>query len=186
MAPIPGTRVGPYEIQAPIGAGGMGEVYHARDQKLERDVALKILPASLADDVERLARLRREAQTLAALNHPHIAQIDGLEDAPAAPPALVMELVSGQTLAERLAAGPLPYEEVLSIARQLADALESAHEAGIVHRDLKPANIKIRDDGVVKVLDFGLAKAIQRNDLGGMGRQPSNADVATITSPAKG
>src|SRR5260370_15916371 len=154
-----GSRVGPYEIVAPIGAGGMGEVFRARDSKLNRDVALKILPEAFASDPDRLARFTREAQTLAALNHPHIAHIHGLEDAGGVR-ALVMELVEGEDLAERIARRPIPLDEALPIARQIAEALEAAHEQGIIHRDLKPANIKMRADGVVKVLDFGLAKAM--------------------------
>ncbi len=161
-----GTRFGPYEIQAPLGAGGMGEVYRARDGRLGRDVALKVLPRSFAADRDRLARFRREAQLLAALSHANIAQIFGLEESPASGDAssdiraLVLELIEGPTLAERLANGPLPVDEALPIARQIADAVEYAHDLGIVHRDLKPANIKLRPDGVAKVLDFGLAKAL--------------------------
>ena len=153
----PGTRIGSYEIAALIGAGGMGEVYRARDTKLNRDVALKILPHNLAADPERLARFTREAQMLASLNHPNIAHIHGVEDSSEVP-ALVMELVEGEDLAQRLARGPIPIEETIPIARQVAEALETAHEQGIIHRDLKPANVKVRADGVVKVLDFGLAK----------------------------
>ena len=149
-----GARLGSYEIVSPIGAGGMGEVYRARDTTLNREVAIKILPELFAGDPERLARFSREAQTLAALNHPNIAHVYGLEGS-----GLVMELVDGEDLAERLARGPLPLEDALPIATQIAQALEAAHERGIVHRDLKPANIKVRGDGVVKVLDFGLAKA---------------------------
>ncbi|MEO5568692.1 MAG: protein kinase, partial [Gemmatimonadaceae bacterium] len=155
----PGTHLGPYEILGPLGAGGMGEVYRARDAKLHRDVALKVLPESLAGDPDRLARFRREAQVLAALNHPNIAHIHGFEDSGTIH-ALVMELVEGPTLADRIDHGPIPLDEALPIARQIADALESAHEQGIVHRDLKPANIKVCSDGTVKVLDFGLAKAL--------------------------
>src|SRR5229473_1804901 len=147
-----GTRLGPYEIVALIGAGGMGEVYRARDTKLDRDVAIKVLPAALAQHPDRLARFEREAKVLASLNHPNIAIIHGLEDR-----AIVMELVEGPTLADRLRAGPLPLEETLTIARQVAEALEAAHEKGVIHRDLKPANIKAPPDGPVKVLDFGLA-----------------------------
>jgi Tol biopolymer transport system component len=158
--PLPaGTRLGPFEIQSPLGAGGMGEVYKARDTRLSRSVAIKVLLGPVTDDAERLARFGREAQLLAALNHPHIAQIYGLEDAGDAP-ALVMELVEGPTLADRIARGAIPLDEALPIARQIAEALEAAHEQGIIHRDLKPANIKIRSDGTVKVLDFGLAKAL--------------------------
>src|SRR5262245_43187010 len=154
-----GSRLGPYEIQSAIGAGGMGEVYRARDGRLQRDVAIKVLPEAVAKDPERLARFQREAQVLAALNHSNIAHIHGLEDS-SGTPALVLELVEGETLAERLAAGPLAPDEALGIARQIADALEAAHEKGIVHRDLKPANVKLTPDGMVKVLDFGLAKAM--------------------------
>jgi len=157
-----GSLVGPYEIVSPLGVGGMGEVYRARDSKLNREVALKILPPTLADDPDRLARFRREAQVLAALNHPNIAHIHGFEDS-GATHALVMELVEGQTLAERIAAGAMPLADALPIARQIAEALEAAHEQGIIHRDLKPANVKVRDDGTVKVLDFGLAKALDAN-----------------------
>jgi serine/threonine-protein kinase len=148
----------------------MGEVYRARDTRLNRDVALKILPDAFASDPERLARFEREAQVLASLNHPHIAQIYGIEEGPAKAGhyeegqtirALVMEFVEGETLADRIARGPVPIEDALPIARQIAEALEAAHEQGIIHRDLKPANIKVRPDGAVKVLDFGLAKLAQ-------------------------
>jgi serine/threonine-protein kinase len=159
MSLTPSTRIGPYEIVCLLGAGGMGEVYRARDAKLNRDVALKILPPLVANDPDRLARFRREAQVLASLNDPHIAQIYGFEDS-AETHALVMELVEGPTLAERIAPGPLPVPDALAIARQIASALDAAHEHGIVHRDLKPANVKVREDGTVKVLDFGLAKAL--------------------------
>ena len=155
MAITPGTRLGPYEIITPIGAGGMGEVYRARDTKLNRDVALKVLPDLFANDPDRLARFTREAQTLAALNHPNIAQIYGIESQ-----ALVMELVEGEDLSAHIARGPLALSDALPIARQIAEALEAAHEQGIIHRDLKPANVKVRADGTVKVLDFGLAKAM--------------------------
>src|SRR5262245_16776622 len=154
-----GSRLGPYEILAPLGSGGMGEVYRARDTKLNRDVAIKVLLSTVANDADRLARFSREPQVLAALNHPNIAHIHGLEDS-AGVPALVMELVEGPTLADRIAQGALPVEEALPIARQIAEALEAAHHIGIIHRDLKPANIKVRADGTVKVLDFGLAKAL--------------------------
>jgi Tol biopolymer transport system component len=157
MALLNGTRLGSYEIQSALGAGGMGEVYRARDSKLGRDVALKILPDVFVGDPDRLARFRREAQLLASLNHSNIAAIYGLEESNGLH-ALVLELVDGPTLAERIARGPVPLDEALVIARQIADALEAAHEQGIVHRDLKPGNVKIRTDGTVKVLDFGLAK----------------------------
>jgi serine/threonine-protein kinase len=158
MALTSGRRLGPYEILALLGAGGMGEVYRARDTKLGRDVALKVLPEAFAKDPERMARFRREAQVLATLNHPHIASIYGLEDSGGVR-ALVMELVEGPTLAERLKPGAIPVEEALPIARQIAEALEAAHEKAIVHRDLKPSNVKVTPEGKVKVLDFGLAKA---------------------------
>jgi Tol biopolymer transport system component/tRNA A-37 threonylcarbamoyl transferase component Bud32 len=153
-----GSSIGPYDIVGLIGTGGMGEVYRARDRKLHRDIALKILPEPFASDAARLMRFEREARALAALNHPHIAQIYGLEESNDAR-ALVMELVEGETLAERTARGALPVPQAVVTARQIADALDAAHERGIIHRDLKPANIKLRPDGTVKVLDFGLAKA---------------------------
>ena len=177
-----GTRLGSYEITGTLGAGGMGEVYRARDTRLKRDVALKILPDAFAADPERLARFEREAQVLASLNHPHIAAIYGIEES-AGTRALVLELVGGETLADRIARGAIPLDEALPIARQIAEALEAAHEHGIIHRDLKPANIKITPDRVVKVLDFGLAKLTEA----------ATADAAvhvalsnspTITSPA--
>lgn len=149
-----------YRIIEKIGAGGMGEVYRAHDTDLKRDVALKVIPSSVASDEDRLARFRREAELLASLNHPHIAQIYGLAVSPNFP-ALVMELVEGETLAERLARGPVSVDEGLMFARQIAGGLQSAHDRGIIHRDLKPANIKITPGGVVKILDFGLAKAIE-------------------------
>ena len=159
MPLTPGTRIGAYDVTGPLGAGGMGEVYRARDTKLGRDIALKVLPEAFTADPDRLARFEREARVLASLNHPNIAQIHGLEET-GGTRALVLELVEGPTLADRLARGPIPFDEVLSIAWQIAFALQGAHEAGVVHRDLKPANIKVRDDGTVKVLDFGLAKAL--------------------------
>jgi len=154
-----GERLGPYEITAKLGEGGMGEVYRATDGKLKREVAIKVLPAAFTEDPERLARFEREARLLAQLHHPHIASVFGLEESGAVR-ALVMELVEGSTLADRMAGGALPVEEALAIARQIAEALEEAHEKGIVHRDLKPQNIKAPEDGAVKVLDFGLAKAL--------------------------
>ena len=155
-----GTRLGPYEIVSALGAGGMGEVYRATDTRLKRQVAIKVLPAAVTADPDRLARFQREAEVLASLNHPNIAQIHGLEDADGVR-ALVMELVEGPTLADRLANGAIPIDEALPIAKQIAEALDAAHEQGIIHRDLKPANIKVREDGTVKVLDFGLAKAME-------------------------
>ena len=159
MALAAGTRIGVHEIVALLGAGGMGEVYRARDTKLGRDVALKILVPSLTANADRLARFAREARLLASLNHPHIGSIYGFEDAGGAP-ALVLELVEGETLGDRVRRGPLPLPEALAVARQIADALDAAHASGIIHRDLKPSNIKITRDGMVKVLDFGLAKAL--------------------------
>src|ERR1700680_2413106 len=155
-----GQCLGPYEVLDVLGAGGMGEVYRARDTKLNREVAIKVLPASFASDPERLARFTREAQTLASLNHPNIAHIHGLEESDGVR-ALVMELVEGEDLSQRIARGAIPLAEALPIARQIAEALEAAHEQGIIHRDLKPANVKVRADGTVKVLDFGLAKALE-------------------------
>jgi serine/threonine protein kinase len=184
-----GTKLGPYEIVSPLGAGGMGEVWRARDTKLNRDVALKVLPEVLAHDTERMARFQREAQVLAALNHPNIAAIYGLEES-GATHALVMELVEGQTLAERIVgAGLVPAQDgrpqgsplrddALPIARQIAEALEYAHERGIIHRDLKPANIKITPEGAVKVLDFGLAKAL---DVDPSGSNLSNSPTLSPT-----
>jgi Tol biopolymer transport system component len=174
----PGARLGPYEITAPLGVGGMGEVYRATDTNLKRQVAIKVLPASVAGDEERLARFQREAEILAALNHPNITHIHGLEKSEGTI-ALVMELVEGPTLADRIGKGPIPLDEALPIAHQIADALEAAHEQGIIHRDLKPANIKVRQDGTVKVLDFGLAKAI---DLSSTASNMSQSP--TITTPA--
>ena len=179
MALTPGARLGIYEIIASIGVGGMGEVYRATDTTLGRQVAIKILPDAFASDPERLARFEREAKTLASLNHPHIAAIYGFEKS-AGMHALVMELVEGPTLADRVAQGPIPLDEALPIAKQIAEALEAAHEQGIIHRDLKPANIKVRSDGTVKVLDFGLAKAME--PTGAM--SPNVSQSPTITTPA--
>ena len=170
MTTLAGTRLGPYDIISALGAGGMGEVYRARDSRLDRDVAIKILPPAFAADPDRLARFEREAKTLASLTHPHIAQIYEIEEVPATSAAgrtsaaLVMELVPGEDLSTRIARGPVPLPEALPIALQMADALEAAHERGIIHRDLKPANVKVTPDGVVKVLDFGLAKASTASD----------------------
>ena len=158
-----GTRLGTYHITSLLGQGGMGEVYRATDTKLNRDVALKFLPERFTADSDRLERFQREAQVLASLNHSNIAAIYGFEDS-ASMRALVMELVEGSTLAERIELGPIPVEEVLSQAKQIAEALEYAHERGVIHRDLKPANIKLTADGKVKVLDFGLAKAMSSEE----------------------
>jgi eukaryotic-like serine/threonine-protein kinase len=204
------TKLGAYEILAPLGAGGMGEVYRGRDSKLGRDVALKILPEAFATDPDRMARFQREAQVLAALNHPNIAAIYGLEESDGVR-ALVMELVEGPTLAERISrAQPLtrpasggrpsppgrtagreggrpsrlPLDESLLIAKQVAEALESAHERGVIHRDLKPANIKITPEGVVKVLDFGLAKALDPN--GRISSDDSNSPTVTLAPTGAG
>src|SRR4029453_1140659 len=154
-----GTTLGAYEVLALEGVGGMGEVYRARDIKLHRDVALKVLPERFADDRHRLARFTREAHILASLNHPNIAAVYGNEDA-TPPPKVVLEWVDGDTLAERIAQRPIPVDEALAIARQIADPGGGAHDSGVIHRDLKPSNIKVRPDGSVKVLDFGLAKAL--------------------------
>jgi len=175
----PGTRLGPYEVTALIGEGGMGKVWRAHHTALKRDDALKVLPDAFASDPERLARFRREAQVLASLNHPNIAHVYGLEQSDGVQ-ALVMELVEGPTLADRIAQGPIPVDEALPIAKQIAEALEAAHEQGIIHRDLKPANIKLRPDGMVKVLDFGLAKALEPTPGVGVDATAS----PTITSPA--
>ncbi len=188
----PGFRLGDYEITGSLGAGGMGEVYRARDLHLNRDVALKILPEIFSSDPDRVARFKREAQVLASLNHPHIGAIYGFESTIATPDsgapavqALVLELVEGQTLANRIARGLLPLEEALPIARQMTEALEAAHEQGIIHRDLKPANIKLRPDGTVKVLDFGLAKALETGAASGIKGGANDALISpTITSPA--
>jgi serine/threonine-protein kinase len=178
MALLIGRRLGAYEIMSALGVGGMGEVYRAKDTKLGRDVALKILPASFTSDPERVARFRREAQVLASLNHPHIAQIHGLEEVDGTQ-FLVLELVDSESLDKRIAHGPIPVDEALGIAREIAEALEAAHEKGIIHRDLKPANIALTRDGQVKVLDFGLAKAVESTS-GSVDAMNS----PTITSPA--
>src|SRR5262245_35070610 len=184
-----GTRLGAYEVLSPIGVGGMGEVYRARDTRLNRDVAIKIISGAFAADPDRVARFEREAQLLASLNHPGIAQIYGLETReqsvdPAHAPLsfIVMELVEGEDLAQRVARGPLPIEDAVAIARQLAEALEAAHESAVVHRDLKPANILVKHDGVVKVLDFGLAKALGP-PFGSSA--PRLSETPTMTSPAR-
>ena len=183
-----GTRLGAYEIISPLGAGGMGEVYRARDLKLGRSVAIKVLPETVATYPDRIARFEREAKVLASLNHPHIAALFGMEES-AGRHFLVMELVEGETLAERIASpnapgqGHLRVEDALKIALQLAGALEAAHESGIIHRDLKPANIMITPDAVVKVLDFGLAKAIE----GDRSRQdPSGSPTISFAGTREG
>ena len=175
-----GARLGPYEITGSLGVGGMGEVYRARDTRLKRDVALKILPAEFAADPERLGRFQREAEVLASLNHPNIAAIHGFEESGGIR-ALVLELVEGQTLAARIAQGPISVEDALSIARQIAEAVSAAHEHGVIHRDLKPANITLRPDGTVKVLDFGLAKLTEP-----VGANQAGVDVSqypTLSQP---
>ena len=175
----PSSRFGTYEILSALGAGGMGEVYRARDPRLNRDVAIKILLPAVANDPDRLARFSREAQVLASLNHPNIAAIYGVEGVDDAK-ALVLELVDGPTLADLIAKGPLPLDDALSIARQIADALEAAHERDVIHRDLKPANVKVRRDGTVKVLDFGLAKTLDDGTMA----SSSPPQTAQITTPA--
>ena len=172
-----GAKLGPYTIVGRIGVGGMGEVYRAHDAKLTRDVAIKIVPPGFTDDPDRLARVQREARILASLSHPNIAGIHGLDDFGGAP-ALIMELVDGPTLADRLRQGPVPWEDALGIAEQMAEALEYAHERGIIHRDLKPANVKVANNGTVKILDFGLAKALET------GTAADQADASTIGVPA--
>ena len=189
MPLAPGTTLGPYEVIAKIGEGGMGEVYRARDTRLDRDVALKVLPEAFTADPDRLARFEREAKVLASLNHPHIGGIHGLEESEPsthdgagsgqAVKALVLELVEGPTLADRIAQGPIPVDEALPIARQIAEALETAHEQGVVHRDLKPANVKVKADGTVKVLDFGLAKALETTPAGDPSQSPTLTAAAT-------
>ena len=178
MALTVGSRLGHYDVTALIGEGGMGQVWQAIDTKLGRDVALKILPEAFANDPDRLARFEREAHVLASLNHPNIAQIHGIEESDDTR-ALVLELVEGPTLADRISKGPIPLDEALPIAKQIAEALEAAHEAGVIHRDLKPANIKVREDGTVKVLDFGLAKALDPITTGDPSQSPTLTAAAT-------
>ncbi len=173
-----GQTLSHYRILDKIGEGGMGVVWRARDTKLDRDVAIKVLPETFTSDPDRLARFEREAKVLASLNHPNIGGIHGLEDSSSVK-ALVLELVEGPTLADRIAQGPIPVDEVLPIAKQIAEALEAAHEAGVIHRDLKPANIKVRDDGTVKVLDFGLAKALDTKPEGDPSQLPTLTAAAT-------
>ena len=178
MALSPGTTIGHYDVTALLGEGGMGQVWQATDTQLNRQVALKILPDAFAADPDRLARFKREAQILASLNHPNIAAIYGIEEAEGTR-ALVLELVEGPTLADRISKGPIPLDEALPIAKQIAEALEAAHEAGVIHRDLKPANIKVREDGTVKVLDFGLAKALDTAREGDPSQSPTLTAAAT-------
>src|SRR5271169_4341777 len=174
MALNPGTKLGPFEILAPLGAGGMGEVYRARDTKLGRDVALKFLPPLFTAHADRVPRFEREARLLASLNHPHIGAFYGFENIGTVQ-ALVLELVDGETLDDRVRRGRLPLAETLVVAQQIADALDAAHRSGIIHRDLKPSNIKITPDGAVKVLDFGLAKALATKESG-----PDPSDSRTM------
>jgi eukaryotic-like serine/threonine-protein kinase len=174
-----GSRIGAFEIREPLGAGGMGEVYRARDTRLARDVAIKILPESFARDQARRARFEREARVLASLSHPNVATLYGVEDSPSGH-VLIIELVEGQTLSDRLAMGRLRLVETVAIARQVAAGLEAAHDRGIVHRDLKPSNVVVRPDGMVKVLDFGLAKALG----GGTARDTQNEMLFIGAVPA--
>src|SRR5437879_4804980 len=179
MSLPPGTKLGPYEIISAAGAGGMGEVYQARDTKLKRDVAIKVLPHEFASDTKRLARFKHEAQTLASLNHPNIAQIYGVEESNNVL-ALVMELVIGDDLSQRMGRGPVTLKEALPIAKQIAFALEASHAKGIIHRDLKPGNIKVCADGTVKVLDFGLAKTmVSANSMSATAANSSTVSFAT-------
>ena len=178
MALTVGSRLGHYEVTALIGEGGMGQVYRATDTTLDRDVALKVLPDAFTADPDRLARFEREAKVLASLNHPNIGAIYGLEKS-GDTRALVLELIEGPTLADRIKRGPIPLDEALPIAKQIAEALEAAHEAGVIHRDLKPANIKVRNDGTVKVLDFGLAKALDPHPEGDPSQSPTLTAAAT-------
>ena len=178
MSLTAGTSLGHYNVTSLLGQGGMGQVWQATDTQLNRQVALKILPDAFADDPDRLARFTREAQILASLNHPNIAAIHGIEESEGTR-ALVLELVEGPTLADRISHGPIPLDEALPIAKQIAEALEAAHEAGVIHRDLKPANIKVREDGTVKVLDFGLAKALDPNPAGDPSQSPTLTAAAT-------
>ena len=182
MTLTPGTRLGSYIIDGPLGAGGMGEVYRARDSKLQREVAIKVLPELFASDRERRERFEREAQLLAAFNHPHIAQIYGTVDTTTGGGAIVMELVDGATLSNRIVQGPIPLAEAVAIASQIADAMDAAHSRGIVHRDLKPANIKLTSEGSVKVLDFGLAKTVGLESTTAV--NPDAMNSPTFTSPA--
>ena len=180
MALETGTRIDIYEVTGKLGEGAMGEVYRARDTTLDRDVALKVLPDAFTADPERLGRFQREAKVLASLNHPNIGGIYGFETS-GETQALVLELIEGPTLAERIAEGPVPVEQAVAMVRQMAEALSAAHDAGVIHRDLKPANIKVRPDGAVKVLDFGLAKAVE-----GVGREATESPTMTAMSSQAG
>ena len=173
-----GKTLAHYEITSQLGKGGMGEVYQAKDRKLGRDVAIKVLPEEFAKDADRVARFQREAKLLASLNHPNIAAIYGLETSDQAN-FLVLELVEGETLADQIKKGPIPAEESLKLTLQIAEALEAAHERGVIHRDLKPANIKVTPDGKVKVLDFGLAKAFAGDQEMTLSNSPTLSDAAT-------
>ena len=191
MTLAPGTKLGAYEILSPLGAGGMGEVYRARDPRLAREVAIKVLPEEFFEGEERRQRFEREARLLAALNHPGIAAIYSFEEISSSSSSstrhlLVMELVEGEDLGQRLASGPLPLEESLSIARQIAEALEAAHEKGIVHRDLKPANVKVTPDGRVKLLDFGLAKIFEGDSISGSAPCVTHSPTLTARGTAAG
>jgi serine/threonine protein kinase len=179
MSLTTGTQLGSYEVLSLLGRGGMGEVYRARDTKLKREVAIKTLPEEFSRDPERLARFQREAEALAVLNHPNIAHVYGLEESPNTR-CIVMELVEGETLQQRLTRGAIPVEEALQIAKQIAEALEAAHERGIIHRDLKPGNIMLTADGKVKVLDFGLAKALQAQQPSNLTNSPTLASAASM------
>src|ERR1700693_1938355 len=180
-----GRRLGPYEVLSPLGAGGMGEVHRARDGKLDRDVALKVLPEEFFEDRDRVVRFEREAKALAALNHPGIAAVHSFE-AVGGRHILVMELVEGEGLDARIALGAIPWDEALPIARQIAEALEAAHERGIVHRDLKPANVMVTGDGRVKLLDFGLAKALDADPASGSSPQGTHSPTLTARATAAG
>jgi eukaryotic-like serine/threonine-protein kinase len=177
-----GKTLAHYEITSQLGKGGMGEVYQAKDRKLGREVAIKVLPEEFAKDTDRIARFQREAKLLASLNHPNIAAIHGLEESEGTN-FLVLELVEGETLADQLKGGSIPVEESLRLALQIAEALEAAHEKGVIHRDLKPSNIKVTPDGKVKVLDFGLAKAFAGEQAD---RNPSNSPTLTYTATQQG